>query len=1230
MIASRSFPLLGLAAALFMCGCRGVRTHSVSNIADLKAAAAGLDKEGAFHVRGIVTFADPFADFLVAQDPTGGLRVALPRSATKVNVGKLIEISGSYENIGSETFFEGSQLTTIGEEAVPPAVAVQLSTDRDDEPVDRRVSLVGHVQSAVLDRPGLASFAITSGRKRVTVKAVLVGAYDLDRFVDSQIRATGILTRHPGGEGDTLELLVPDSHDVVISEAAVPPDQIPVSAIKDLAHITRDRSNGHRVRVQGRVVFEAGSDVTVADRTGLIKVRFAENATPGRGDAVDIAGFPSNQGSEPALIAATLVAGDAAACLHGDGCRRVFRTAKSVHDLTPEAARTRAPVELDAVVIYSDAGSYRLFVQDATDGIYVQMEPGEVWRHKAGDRVRVTGVTGPGDFAPIIRHARFQVVGQSPMPKPDTDLESIFAGRHDSRWVEMSGVVQDATATRYDVIATIVWGTYTFKAHILSPLERVRGLINQRVSIRGACGSLFNTHRQVMGVTLYVPDLRFVKTQETNEQGSATAPLRTAATLLQFSPDLDLSHRVRIEGTVTLASRTGPTWIADAKGDGIRIESHQAAEIREGDFVEAIGFPAAAGYSPLLRAAVINRLHEGTPVKAVPTMVDEAARGKAESQLVQVRGLLVDETVREGLRTLTLQSGRTIFQAQLPAERTFPGLHPGSLLLVTGICSTIVNGWEGILIPRGFRLDLRSGADVSVIKDAPWLTFTRLTEIFSVTGLLAVVALFWAALLRRHVRAQTAELTEKSRLIQSAYERSSFQATHDALTGLPNRLSFTATLESGLENARVESRSLALMFIDLNGFKQVNDNLGHLVGDELLKSVAHRLQPLVMRHATLARVGGDEFALIVPDAPPVEELTRVAFHLNEALKDRFVVSGHEVYIGASVGISVFPDSANDATELQKAADLAMYSVKSRDEKNGFALFVADMRHAQSDRVQMEYDLHSALSRDEMVVHFQPAVHMDGELAGFEALVRWNHPRLGLLPPGQFIPLAEETGLISPIGDWVLRESCRFAAQWQSEFRRAVKMAVNVSAIQLNRSNFAAIVEDILAETGLSPDLLELELTESILVTDLSAAANKMRRLRNLGVRFALDDFGHGHWSFLGLRQLPLDVLKIDRSLIADLEASDSTRSVIQSIIKMAHDLRLSVTAEGVESVPQSRILQKLGCDLGQGYLFGRPAPAEDAVETIEQRRVCEPSTVQSAIKPKDDPASLIALLGKVS
>jgi diguanylate cyclase (GGDEF)-like protein len=1214
-IASRWFPSLGLAAALLTCGCKGLETRSASDIAGLKAAASGADKEGTFHVRGVVTFVEPVSNFFVVQDSTGGLRITSPRSRAALAVGDLVEVSGFYEDIGGETLFEASQATTVQQRAIQPqAIAVRFDTDRDehrdsyrdlyrdDVPVDRRASLVGHVDSAALDRRGLASFAVTTGRKRVTVKAILIGPYDLDHYVDAQIQATGVLTRHPGGEGDALELLVPDSHDVVIREAAVPPNQIRVSAIKDLTAAAPGSSSSRRVRVKGRVLLTGGSEWTVADKTGRIRVQFAENWAPGSGDTVDLAGFRSNEGPEPALIAATPVAGapDETACPGGIDCRRVFRTVKSVHDLTPEAAWKQAPVELDAVVTYSDPGSNRLFVQDATDGIFVQLEAGEAWRHRAGDRVRVTGVTAPGSFAPMIRHARFQVVGRSPMPKPNTDLESIFAGRHVSRWVKVSGVIQDATATKSEVIATIGWASTTFEAHILAPLESVRKLINERVTIQAVCGTHYNTHRQMIGVTFYVPDLRFVAPQQTGQKQMGATPLRTATNLLEFSPDLDLSHRVRIQGTVTLAARTGPTWIADAKGNGIRIESHQPAEIREGDFVEAEGFPAAAGYSALLRAAVVKRLQRGSPIQAVRTMVDEAARGSADSQLIQVRGRLVDETVREGLRTLTLQSGRTTFLAQLPAERTFPALHPASLLLVTGICSTVVGNREGVLVPTGFRLDLRSGADVSIVKDAPWLTFTRLLEIFSVTGLLAILSLFWAALLRRHVRARTAELREKSLQLQSAYEQSNFQATHDALTGLPNRFSFKATLELGIENARRDGGMVVLMYIDLNEFKQVNDSLGHLVGDELLKSAAQRLAPLVNGQSTLARVGGDEFALLIPSVDSLEDMPDLAFRMNQALEDCFAVSGHEVYIGASIGISVFPDSANDATELQKTADIAMYSVKSSNQKNGFAWFSAEMRDTQSDRLQMEADLRAALARDEMIVYFQPTVGMDGELAGFEALVRWEHPRLGLLPPGRFIPLAEETGLISPIGDWVLRESCRCAAQWQTELRRDLKIAVNVSAVQLNRSNFADIVEDVLAETGLPPELLELELTESILVTDIAGAAAKMRRLGNSGVRFALDDFGQGHWSFIGLRQLPLDTLKIDRSLIADSEGSESTRYVIESIIKMAHHLQLSVTAEGVESEAQSRILRKLGCDLGQGYLFGRPTPAENAVEMIKR------------------------------
>ncbi len=942
-----------LAIAAMLTGCREVGTHSPSNIAQVKSRAAGGDKEGVFHVRGTVTFADSFSDFLIVQDSGEGLRVALPESMARAGVGKLVDITGSYESIGGEIFFQAAQIGTVGQQPLPAPIPIQLDHSRSGAALDRRVSLTGVVQSAVLDRPDLALMTLVSGGAKITLEVVLAGIYDLEYYRDAEVQATGVLTRHPRIEGETQQLLIPDSRDLIVTRRAIPVDRIPITPVHDLLSPAASSSSGHRVRVKGKLIFKSGSDAGIADSTGYIKTQFAENSSRPVAQTVDFAGYLSSDGHEPILddAAPVFVPSGPHACGGRAACRQVFRTAKSVQKLAPEAARLEAPVELDAVVTFSDPAGFRLFVQDASGGIFVEVEPGEETLLHAGDHVLVHGVTAPGDFAPSVGHGHIQTIGRAPMPTPFTDLEAIFAGRRDSDWVQMAGVVQDAAATRTDVIATVVWGTYAFKAHFTAPLASVRQLIDKRVTLEGACGAIFNLRRQAMGTQLFVPGLAFAKLQGATPTDNRTA-LRSVGTLLQFSPDIDLAHRVQVQGTVTLASRTGPTWITDANGDGIRIDTHQAIELHEGDFVDAFGFPAASGYSPFLKAGVVHRLHGGPPLKPIATTVDAASRGTEDSQLVQLRGKLIDSTVRYGDRILTFQSGRTVFQAQITADRALPSFHPGSVLLITGICSTVVGGTEGMLVTRGFGLNLRSAADLSIVSDVGWLTFSRLTEIFAFTGLLAIGALCWATLLRKHVRQQTAELIEQSSLLQNAYELSRFQAEHDSLTELPNRMLFATTLQSGIDKARVEGRALALLFIDLNRFKQVNDGLGHMVGDELLKSVTERLRGTLRREQILARIGGDEFAVIVTEFQTLQEVSQIAGRLIETLEQRFEISGSPIYIGASIGISVFPELAGDAIELQKTADLAMYSAKNVNAVSRFAYFTPRMRESPQSSVSL--------------------------------------------------------------------------------------------------------------------------------------------------------------------------------------------------------------------------------------------------------------------------------------
>jgi diguanylate cyclase (GGDEF)-like protein len=432
------------------------------------------------------------------------------------------------------------------------------------------------------------------------------------------------------------------------------------------------------------------------------------------------------------------------------------------------------------------------------------------------------------------------------------------------------------------------------------------------------------------------------------------------------------------------------------------------------------------------------------------------------------------------------------------------------------------------------------------------------------------------------------------------------QAQYDALTGIPNRALFVKKIESALRKARELSSRFAVLFLDLDRFKQINDSFGHHVGDQLLREVGTRLTGYLRAGESLARMGGDEFAVICENIDSIDDAKQTAATLLQALSTQFDVGGHHLIIGASIGISIYPESGESVTDLQKNADIAMYSAK-KSGNHGFECFSPERVGSVLNVSELEFDLHEALKRNELAVHYQPQVRLDGELAGFEALVRWNHPIFGLLAPSEFVPLAEESGLINSIGNWVLQEACAQAARWDSCFGRNLRMAVNVSALQFAKADFPASVARTLAQTGLSPRLLELEITETLIMSDMAKSGPRMQQLRELGVRIAIDDFGIGYSSLRYLQKLPLDVLKIDREFVSGLCIDAGTFPLVESIIALAHNLRLEVVAEGVEERSQIKMLSELGCEYAQGFLFSEPRPAEEAGAFISQSNFSETS-----------------------
>jgi len=418
-------------------------------------------------------------------------------------------------------------------------------------------------------------------------------------------------------------------------------------------------------------------------------------------------------------------------------------------------------------------------------------------------------------------------------------------------------------------------------------------------------------------------------------------------------------------------------------------------------------------------------------------------------------------------------------------------------------------------------------------------------------------------------------------------------AEHDPLTGLPNRLLLNDRLNQAIAQASRKTTSMAILFMDLDNFKHINDSLGHPTGDKLLKSVAERLQECVRTPDTVSRQGGDEFVLLLHDVEHAEDAAITARRILKMMKETHSIEGHELHTSASIGISVYPEDGLDAATLLKNADTAMYQAKESGRHN-FRFFKPEMNIKAVERQSMEEDLRCALERNELTLHYQPIVNLtSGAITGAEALLRWTHPTRGNVEPAQFIPVAEDSGLILPIGSWVLREACTQAKKWMNAGLRPIKISVNVSAIQFRSEGFLDGLTAILKETGLPPDSLDIEVTESILMERGSLGMPTLKILREKGVQVAVDDFGTGYSSLSYLRKLKVDTLKIDQSFVSGITTTPDDTTIVSAIISMGRSLNLRVIAEGVESAEALGFLKAHHCDEAQGFYFSRPVPAEE-------------------------------------
>jgi diguanylate cyclase (GGDEF)-like protein len=490
--------------------------------------------------------------------------------------------------------------------------------------------------------------------------------------------------------------------------------------------------------------------------------------------------------------------------------------------------------------------------------------------------------------------------------------------------------------------------------------------------------------------------------------------------------------------------------------------------------------------------------------------------------------------------------------------------------------------------------------------DNKWLAITIAVIAFAVLTITTIL-LIYDAHLDSKTRKHNRQLSAANEQLEEVNAQLQHAATHDVLSGLPNRMLLADRLGQAIAHAERRQKHFAVFVVDLDRFKAINDSLGHLAGDAMLKEVARRLASVLRKADTLARLGGDEFVLVLNEISAPADVEAVAARVLADIARPVKLSDLELHTSASIGISLFPTDGTNADTLLQHADAAMYHAK-KNGRNTYQLFAPAMSAFAKERLELENGLRRALTQHEFVLHYQPKVDVHGGgVDSAEALIRWQHPTRGLTAPLDFIPLAEESGLIVPIGEWVLREACRQACAWQAAGLRPMRVAVNLSAQQFRQKNLVEVVRSALSAARLEARYLELELTESAVMHDAEQSIEVLRQLSALGVRISVDDFGTGYSSLSYLRRLPLDKLKIDRAFIRDVVTNREDAAIVRAIVALAHNLHLKVIAEGVETPDQLAFLRELGCDQYQGFHYSVPVPNNVLVEMLRERQTRAPA-----------------------
>jgi diguanylate cyclase (GGDEF)-like protein len=455
----------------------------------------------------------------------------------------------------------------------------------------------------------------------------------------------------------------------------------------------------------------------------------------------------------------------------------------------------------------------------------------------------------------------------------------------------------------------------------------------------------------------------------------------------------------------------------------------------------------------------------------------------------------------------------------------------------------------------------------------------------------------------RELEESNNQLSQSKKQAETVAKRMEYHAHHDDLTGLPNRILLNDRINTELSHARRQKSMMALLFLDLDRFKVINDSLGHAIGDQLLRVISRRLKNCLRDEDTIARLGGDEFMILLPRITSSSDAGRVGRKITEALVEPVSCNGHELHITTSIGISIYPFDSTDVETLIKNADISMYRAKELG-RNKVVYYTAEMNAGSRKQLALETNLRKALDRGELELHYQPKINTaSNTVVGVEALLRWNHPTMGSVSPAEFIPVAEDSGLIIPIGEWVLETAFKQLREWHDAGHDELTMAVNLSSVQLSRSGIEATINDSISNAGIDPCMAELEITENIAIHDIDSAIAILNKLKCTGINIAMDDFGTGYSSLSYLRRLPIDIVKIDQSFVRDIPDSKEAILIAQAIIAMAQSLRLSLIVEGIENVKQLNYFRQQGCEVMQGFLFSRPVAAEDILEILNSQTI---------------------------